>query len=438
MTSEKCSLPRAISNIHAVSLFAALFMVSQPPAVAASYQLVDLGATVDAYGSYAGAINEAGVVAGLDYPDGTVTAALFEPGQPPHFPSGAPISGTQATAINRRGEMIGSDANEKAVKFTGNRMIPVVRFSHATSSAAGINDAGDIVGSYSTGGPSQAYVWHDGKLHTLGFLPGDDMSLALGINRKGQITGGSVNGMRGEFRAFLYQGGKMTVAAAVKGCDVFGNAINDGGDIAGVSYQASSRSSSRAFVRSGGIVRQFGPLKGDKYCAARDINSSGQVVGNSDRVDANGSYSSRATSTGFIYSDRRLLDLNSLVVAPGWKIMSAAGINDRGQIAATALNSSGVPRAIRLDPVATVQFSGPSDRSTSSRIFKLRGTASAVSGVARVEYRLGKKGHYRLATGTNQWQAKVKLKRGTNRISLRAITTPGESSLPIGLTINAR
>jgi probable HAF family extracellular repeat protein len=437
MIPKKLSSHPPDPNGRAALFLAAIWMTFHTAAIAAPYQLVDLGASVSAYGSYATAINEAGVVAGLDYPDGTITAAVFEPGQTPRFPAGTPISGTQATAINRSGQVIGSDANEKAAIFAGNRMIPVVRFSNAASSATGINDAGDIVGSYSTGGPSQAYVWHKGKLRTLGFLPGDDMSLAMGINHKGQITGGSVNGMRGEFRAFLYQGGKMTVAAAMKGRDIFGNAINDGGDIAGVSYQAPSRSSSRAFVRSGGIVKQFGPLKGDKHCAARDINSSGQVVGSSDRVDTNASYSSRVTSTGFIYTDGRLLDLNSLVVALGWKITSAAGINDRGQIAATALNSSGVARAIRLDPAATVQFSGPSNRSTSSRIFKLRGTASAVSSVARVEYRFGKKGHYRLATGTTHWQAKVKLKRGTNRISLRIIAASGESSLPIGLTVNA-
>lgn len=435
---------RRAPNIRTGLLLVTWLAALQTTTSAATYQLVDLGATNDDPGSYASAINEAGVVAGVDYssPDQIAVPALFVEGTLPHALGGRlPAGDGQPFAINASNQVAGvfhfSDGNQDAVVFTDTRVIRLKPAANAISQANGINDAGDVVGYFSSGGPGEAFLYSKGRFHNLGFLPGDDFAIAYGINRKGQITGGSSNGRYGNFRAFLYQHGKMTTIAGIKGRDLFGYSISDRGDIAGVSYVANLRPSSRAFICSGGILTQFGPLRGDKYCSAFDINSFGQAVGSSSRIDLGPGYVGNS-STAFVYTDGHLLDLNALVAVPGWRLIDAVGINDRGQIAATARTPQGFLRAVRLDPVATIQFAGPSSRSTSSRNLKLKGAAAAASGIARVEYRVGKKGHYRLASGTSQWRATAKLKRGMNRLSLRAIAVSGEASLPVGLNVNVR
>jgi hypothetical protein len=93
---------------------------------------------------------------------------------------------------------------------------------------------------------------------------------------------------------------------------------------------------------------------------------------------------------------------------------------------------------VRLDPLIALQFFGPSSRKTASRVANIRGSASSIAGISRVEYRVGKRGHYRLAAGTERWQAKLKLKHGMNHISLRAFSASGERSLPVGINIRTR
>jgi probable HAF family extracellular repeat protein len=71
----------------------------------------------------------------------------------------------------------------------------------AESTALAINKAGWIVG----GSGNHAALWKDGQLTDLGVLPGDDISLATGINTAGIITGySSLGGNNTHF--FLYDG----------------------------------------------------------------------------------------------------------------------------------------------------------------------------------------------------------------------------------------
>jgi probable HAF family extracellular repeat protein len=424
-----------------------LFTFVPTCAQAAPYTLVDLGASNDYAGSSATAMNDNGVVVGNDSVGNdsqgySPAPAVFTPGAVPQIIGENRGYGSIA-AINSSNEIVGeftlySNQHKSAGIFSANHVAILNPFTGSSSQATGINNAGFIVGFYAIGltGDYGSFIYHHGRFSNLGHLPGDSSVMAYAINQKGWVTGGSADpGPQGKgFRTFLYRKGKMSVVAEKPRYEVFGYAINNQGDIAGTSIVAYLLQSSRAFLYSGGALTLFGPLKGDKHCSALSINSFGQVVGGSGPTPMfNG-----PALHGFLYTDGHVIDLNTLVDAPGWKIEGAVAINDRGQIAATAKNPDGHPRAVRLDPAVTLQFVGPATRTVISRAAMIRGSANALTGISRVEYRLGKRGHYRIANGTDQWQTKLRLKHGLNRISLRAITPTGEKSLPMGITIRVR
>jgi probable HAF family extracellular repeat protein len=78
--------------------------------------------------------------------------------------------------------------------------------------------------------------------------------------------------------------------------------------------------------------------------AGLSVNTNGQVVGSSETANP--------TTVGFIYSDGKMYDLNSLVVSglTGATLLEARGINDNGQIVANGCAGANC-QAYRLDPV---------------------------------------------------------------------------------------
>jgi probable HAF family extracellular repeat protein len=290
----------------------------------AAYNLVDLGANDVVVGSSATGMNEAGVVIGRDSKGSydvkySIYPAIFEVGSPTTLLGGNHGYGT-ALGINSSKEVVGEytvyySQHQAAGIFYTNRVDALNPFNGSASQATGINDAGDITGFFHIGdtGRSGAFVYHNGHYQDLGHLPGDDSAGAYGINRKGWVTGWSaVSGPGGQgARAFLYSGGRMSAVAGSPGHDFIGYAISDRGDIAGGAYL---QLTSRAFVYSEGIVTLFGPMKGDKLCVARDINSFGQAVGESaTQIGFIDPQTPGKAATGFIYTDGQMIALNTLI-----------------------------------------------------------------------------------------------------------------------------
>jgi probable HAF family extracellular repeat protein len=204
------------------------------------------------------------------------------------------------------------------------------------SAAYGINNAGTITGSLSTGtcggpftpcpaglGDTHAFEYKGTTLTDLGTL-GGDYSVGRGINNRGEIVGGSNRVAGGPLHLFLFDHGKMGDLGTLKGNSTGGLAINDQGQIIGAATGI-------GFLYSNGNFHRLPAFNGGTYSLPAGINNGGAVVGTS---DVYGGGPTRA----FLYTDGDLIDLNNIVDPSLPLLTTAAGINDKGQIVATGLN----------------------------------------------------------------------------------------------------
>ncbi|GAA3453446.1 hypothetical protein [Dactylosporangium matsuzakiense] len=143
------------------------------------------------------------------------------------------------------------------------------------SSAAGINDRGDVVGESSTGtvwDPSHAVLWRHGRVIDLG-APGGGNSYATAINDAGVVVGHS-DGL-GATRWF---NGRATALGTLGGGYTIATAVNNRGEIVGFSEVPGGMQ--HAFLWRAGIMSDLGAPSGG-YTRALGINDVGQVVGES-------------------------------------------------------------------------------------------------------------------------------------------------------------
>ena len=214
-------------------------------------------------------------------------------------------------------------------------MLDLGTLGGSIASAAGLNDAGQIVGTSTIANgsspPQHAFFYSGGTMQDLGTLGTGTNSLAAAINNSGQIVGYS-NYSSGSYyyHAFLYSGGTMHDLGTL-GTDTssYASGINDGGQVVGASL--SSADTYTAFLYSGGTMQSLGTL-GGSMSYAYAINDSGQVVGYY--------YSTSMTNVeyghGFIDSGGTVTDLNSLIdPALGLTVEMATDINGQGWITAS-------------------------------------------------------------------------------------------------------
>lgn len=183
----------------------------------------------------------------------------------------------------------------------------------------------------------------------LGTLGGIE-SAGNAINNLGQVVGSSVTS-DGATRAFR-TAANSAINAATDDLGTLGGSsstafdINDKGQVVGSSTTASGATHAFLTDANSGIDANddLGTLGGN-FSIAYSINESGLVVGDSQLADG----SNRA----FIYDGTKLFDLNTLIAGDfNFIVTSARGINESGQIAATAFfNDTQTTRAVLLTPV---------------------------------------------------------------------------------------
>src|SRR5438874_1825031 len=231
-----------------------------------------LQAWVDDYNARAGAINANGeIVGGVDTGFGDFHAYVLSAGT--SFDLGT-LGGneSEALAVKRRGQVVGHSRSGAAPAKHGfliaepGTMIDLGTLGGATSIAHDLNDRGDAVGLAETKtGEPRAFVWTatDGMrdLGTLGAA-----SMALGINDRTEVVGGSGH-------AFLWTARDgMVDLGTLGGRTSCANAINDAGYIAGASQTGDSDARglpvTHAFLRTpdGGLL-DLGTLGGEHSAA---------------------------------------------------------------------------------------------------------------------------------------------------------------------------
>jgi len=208
------------------------------------------------------------------------------------------------------------------------------------SYAYAIDQRGQVVGASETAaGAVHAFFWSGGRMTDLGTLPGRRSSSAVAVNDSGEVAGVSFDGSLSRperARAFLWRGRRMIDLGTLGGASSWVTGLNARGQVVG---WATTRSGFRhAFVWAGGRITDLGTLaRGatthDASSWAVAINDHGEVVGTTDAGP-----SSDIRTTAFLWRGRKLVEACG---APRNRRDSFYGIalNERGWVVA---NGEGV------------------------------------------------------------------------------------------------
>ena len=264
--------------------------------------------------------------------------------------------------INNAGDVL-ADADNIPFLYHDGKIKMLSALVRAKFMPLAMNSKGDIVGYGSSAGNQQAFLYHNGALRIIGKKKGAD-SAALGINAKGEVVGREENA-KAQFRATQFAGPGVTYLDTLGGQTSFAYAINIKGEIVGET--ATKRdNNTHAFLYKNGAMRDLGVLGGFTSKAV-SINDSGDVVGEymsnafihaflyhqgkmkdlgapqgggSEARDINNhgaivgsAYPTAKHSFAMLYSEGKIIDLNSLLPADsGWELEDAYKINDKGWI----------------------------------------------------------------------------------------------------------
>jgi len=209
------------------------------------------------------------------------------------------------------------------------------------TAAAGINDAGQIVGNFVD--PAR---WRHGFLRSVrgAFTtidgPGATETALEGINSAGQTVGYFVD-VHGRRHGFLRSpGGRFVTIDVPNAMGTSANAINDAGQIVGTFGDASGPN--HAFLRSAAGTLTTIDAPGARVTNANGINDDGQIVGRT--VDATGH------THGFL---RFPAGAVSLIDVPGSTESDLGGINEVGEIVGTFQDTAGRSHGFARTPTGT-------------------------------------------------------------------------------------
>ncbi|MGB7102285.1 MAG: hypothetical protein WBD95_26430, partial [Xanthobacteraceae bacterium] len=223
----------------------------------------------------------------------------------------AAVSITAPSGINDAGQIVGtyfSGGKSNGFLHDGSNYITLDDpAATGGTSANAINDSGEVVGTYSAGGTQSGFVFSNGTYVTLNDPLGADGTLANGINNAGQIVGEYLDA-HGSTHGFLFSSGTYTTIddpLGLNGTDAKG--INDAGEIVG--YYLDGSSVAHGFVYNNGTYVTLNDPSAANGTFAEGINDAGQVVGY--YLD------SSDVARGFVYSDGKYFNFDDSAAGKG-------------------------------------------------------------------------------------------------------------------------
>lgn len=316
------------------------------------YHLIDL-ALPEWNISWSTGMNSSGQVTVHSNFNGKTLAYLYSGGTLTQLPLGTAKQGANAAGINDSGQIAGTYVTTnliaRAMTYSNGTLTDLGALpSNLNSGGLAINNLGQVAGyGFTSNGNPLAAVYSNGVFQSIGSF-GSNFSAATGINNLGQVVGYSnttTDGGAGHF--FLYDGTMHDLGRGTA------TGINDSGQIIGNTIVVLGGA---AFVYSGGVTHLLGTLQpSDTASFAHGIDSKGDIVGNSgthvfDYTNASGH--------GFLYTSGKMYDLNSLLDSSKlhWTVNDGTAINDSGWIAGEGFysvndNTTGVYHPILLIPV---------------------------------------------------------------------------------------
>ncbi|MGE5214125.1 MAG: DUF3466 family protein [Nitrospirota bacterium] len=341
------------------------------------YSLEDLGVMKGMEGSQPAALNIHGHVAGTAH-NGNVTCAFF---YDPHnkLMEDAGGANSRGFGINSSNLIVGDSffrgslTTSHAALFKGGIAVDLgVLKGKAYSRANSINAMGQVVGfsgAKRDGNQSRAFLWTNPTgMIDIGTL-GGAYAQAYAINDAGSITGASQTQGMGAIlatHAFIYRQWAPAANLRMQDLGVLGGffssgmAINNYNHVVGFSTIKSNDGRVHGFFHDGKSMIDLGTLSGgavaSDYSVALGINNKDQVVGHT-FLPAVGEMPLQQVAFLWTRSSTgtaKMVNLNNLLndTGKGYLLISATGINDYGQIVASAYNIyEGGVRSVLLTPV---------------------------------------------------------------------------------------
>jgi probable HAF family extracellular repeat protein len=353
----------------------ACFAIGISTAQGQQYSLEDLGIVKGMDVSLPAAVNFNGHVAGTAYKKGETCAFYYDYLQKFMYDAGGYNS--RGFGINFMNLIVGDaffagpmEPRSHATLFKGGVAVDLgVLKDQVYSRANSINAMGQVVGfsgAERDGSESRAFMWSSQTgMIDIGTL-GGAYAQAYAINDAGVITGASQTQGMGPMtttHAFVYRllspSKGMQDLGVLGGLFSSGMAINNYDHVAGYSTVSTKDGRVHAFLHNGKSMIDLGSLGGSSldsdYSVALGVNSKDQVVGYT-YLSAFGEMPIQQVA--FLWSRNengigKMANLNSMVDKTGtnYLLISATGINDKGQIAAVAHDIyNGSLRAVLLTP----------------------------------------------------------------------------------------
>jgi hypothetical protein len=264
---------------------------------------------------------------------------------------GTPVGDAAAAlAINDKGQVVVTAFSGATYDYTdiddlynlhthAYTAIPAYLGSVALSTqATGINNAGEIVGSYHpAGGEWQGFSFSGGVFSNVNAF-GNVYNIPYGVSNNGEIVGTA-----GDFTAvqgYSYSGGVFTAidAAAYPANTTIANGVNSSGAIVGISGPSASGDLANSFLDVGGVFTAIA-MPGESVTFASGINDAGIIVGG-------------ASSDGFVTGPGFIDDhgVFTAINVPGATSTVLAGINNLDQIVGQYVDQNGNIEAFVATP----------------------------------------------------------------------------------------